>query len=136
MKNNNYIKTKIRQSVWLLMACLCIVFSGAMKKILQLHADQKISMFLHANCDGNHSITQNIKDGHREKHEIQTIVFSENKQFPVPNLNTSFHSCLFQASPMLVNICKWTSAMVSYKSSQAIASGPARVYLLFCRLQV
>src|ERR1035437_3256621 len=117
------------------MACLCVVFSGAVKKVLQLHADKKINLYIHPDINGTRS-SQSINDVHREKHEIQAIVLSEHKQFPTPGFKPPFNFSLFQVSPALLNVYQWTSSMVSYKSHEATASCVVPEFLFLNRLQV
>jgi len=136
MKGNNGIKTTLRQSVWLLMACLCIVFSGAMKKILQLRADQKISAITGICNDGARSVTQNIKDGHREKHEIPVVTFSQNKQSPVPGTDNYASVSLFNPSIVEFNTRVWVSSYTSYKSSRSNTPGSTPLYLFSHKLLV
>jgi hypothetical protein len=81
MTHKEYKHTKVRQLVWLFIACLCVIFSSAIKKVIQLHADQKISMVVHHELDGSR-LTQNIKDGSREKHEFQALVVLTHVQSP------------------------------------------------------
>ena len=130
------MKIKLRQSVWLLLALFCVVFSGAIKKVLQLHADQKIGMLVHRDSDRSRLLTQNIKDGSREKHEIQVLVASDHKQVPSPVLVPLFYTSILRASTSQLNLYRWVSSSTSYKKHESIASGPVPVYLLLRKLQV
>jgi hypothetical protein len=122
--------------MWLLMACFCVLFSGAIKKVLQLRADQKISMLIHCDNEGVRPISQNIKDGCREKHEVQALVASDNKQFPAPAFIPTFHLALLQASPEEIRLYAGISSCISYTHQQATAPGSVPVYLLSRKLQV
>ncbi len=136
MQHKNYIKIKLRQSVWLLLAFFCVVFSGAIKKVLQLHADQKISMLVHRDNDGSRLLTQNIKDGSREKHEIQVLVASDHKQIPARDFVPLFHTSILQVFSTRLNLYRWIASRTSYNNHESIASGPVAVYLLLRKLQV
>jgi hypothetical protein len=136
LQRKNHIKIKLRQYLWMLMACLCVVFSSAVKKVLQLYADQKISTLAHGDNDGFRLISQNIKDGCREKHEVPVLVASDNKVAPVPGFIPSMHIAYLQASPSQLGLYTWASSRISYMGHLAVASGSIPVYLRSRRLQV
>ena len=136
MQKINYIRTKLKQSVWLLMACFCVVFSGAVKKIMQMHAEQQLSAQLHTEYDASRALTQNIKDSHREKHEIQGIVLVGCSQIRGQGFDRTLHLPFLQTSGVFLSLHQWASSWVSYRDHEAISSGPTPIFLLLRRLQV
>ena len=106
-----------------------------MKKVIQLHADQKISMIIHTDINGNRA-SQNIRDGHREKHEIQPLVLSEKRQFPGPRVHPALQSLVIQFTPEWSTAFAWRTVSVSYESKKGILPNPVPVYLLSHRFLV
>ena len=136
MQHQNYMKTKLKQFVWLLMACFCVIFSSAIKKVLQLHADQKVSKIVHRDIDGSRLLTQNIKDGSREKHEIQALVLSDNKQIPVPGFNPPSHLLVFQTGSVQLSLYRPVTSYVGDRHHEVSGANSVPLYLRSCRLQV
>jgi len=103
-----------------------------------MRADQKISVFIHTDNDvpGNTTQNQNIKDGYREKHEVQTIVLSNHKQSPSRNFDPSIQSFAFYESRTFLSLHKRISSIISYKDHAAIAYSNSSDLLLFHRLNV
>ena len=94
-------------------------------------------MLVHkGDSDGSRLLTQNIKDGSREKHEIQVLVASDHKQIPAPGFVPLFYTSILQASIIRLDLYRWVASYTSYKNHQSIASGPVPVYLLLRKLQV
>lgn len=133
----NKIKTKSRQLAWLLLALFCVVFSSAIKKVILLHADQKISLLTHnREGDGSRLLTQNIKDGSREKHEIQTFASPVKLQNPSPGFVPSFFSLVQESSKMKLKLTTQFSSSILYINRVAGSCIRIPEYLFIHRLQV
>lgn len=135
MNKDNNIKIKLRQSLWLMMACFCVVFSGAVKKVLQLRADEKISLIIPINNSGARSC-QNLKDGHRERHEVQELVPSVHKKSEIPghDLTPCFYSSIDTRSPHAANYV--TARGNTYAVGNNANQRSIPTYLFIHRLQV
>ena len=131
-QHDNKIKRKSKQLLWLLMALFCVVFSGAIKKVIQLHADHKMSLHVHRDVDGSRPPTQNIKDGPREKHEIQVLVSSVRQASPLRFFPSS-NSVALNVSSELLNLYTWISCRNSYNNRKLAASGIPLPLYIFAR---
>ena len=134
--NKNKIKTRSRQLVWLFMALFCVVFSSAVKKIIQIRADQKVSLLTHRGIEGPRSLTQNIKDGSREKHEIQSLVPSARIPNALPGFVPSFVSLLQRALEIQLKLATHHSSGTQYNNRVAFAYIQFPDYLFIHKLQV
>ena len=135
-QRENKIKRGSRQLVWLLLALFCIVFSSAVKKVIQLHADQKISLLTHREGEGSRLLTQNIKDGSREKHEIQALVSHVKLQSPLPGFVPSFLSLVQRSRQMQLKSATQFSSSMQYINREAGVCIQIPEYLFIHRLQV
>jgi len=118
------------------MACFCIVFSGAIKKVLQLHAYQKIGMIIHTDYEGRTHSPQNLRDGYREKHEVQILELTDKKQVPVPGSNPSPDLLLSQSLSVAYSLYSYNCFPQDDNKNTTTVSNSIPVYLLFHRLQV
>ncbi len=79
MNRNYHIKEQLRQSIWMLMAVFCVLFTGAIKKGIQFRADHDATGKTALKRDA-----QLIRTGYREKHEQQTLVVTQKKHKATP----------------------------------------------------
>ena len=135
MKNGTSVKTKLRQSFWLLVACFCVVFSGAIKKVIQIHADQKIGLIIHIVNNATRP-SQNIKDGHRERHEVQQLVLTEHKRPGRPGFDPLFHLSATHPFTWCPDCSKSFSTTANSVNFRHCASGSVPAYLFIHRWQV
>jgi len=127
------IKRKSKQLLWLLMALFCVVFSSAIKKVIQLRADQKLSLHMHHDTDGSRLLTQNIKDGSREKHEIQAMVSPAKQTTPLPGFVPSFYALICNAFTEQLDLFTRISSRNSYNNRVVAASGSSLPLYIFTR---
>jgi len=137
LKNKKPISKKMHRASWVFLAFFCLFFSGPIKKVIQFYADQKLSQIIPINTELSRSSSQVLRDGYREKHEMQDVVIAEHSQLPAPYLHSSAHlSPTIQVSSVIADIQKCNSSFISYKSHEAVSPPCVPDYLLFHRLNV
>ena len=134
MENKRNIKTNINRAVWLVMAVLCIVFSSAFKRLIQLRADEKSGIA--NNFTSTRSLSQNIKDGHRERHEYQAIVQNDKQPSPLPSLHPASHLVYLIASRGFSVLYKANASRIRCNDLQPVFYGSLPLFLQFRKLEI
>jgi len=129
VKKNNQNSLLLKQPLWLLMAVLCIVFSSASKRLIEVRAEQRFSH----NSSASPATSKKIKDGSRDKRQfLQTFIQSEK------NADSSIPEFLFFLSALvfLSFISSGVYNPVSFTKQPVISSGAIPLYLQVRKLQV
>jgi hypothetical protein len=135
VKRTNQIKNKFWQSLWIVMACFCVVFSGAVKKVIQQNADHQISLIIHIDNSGPR-LSQNIKDGHRERHEVEQLVVAEHKRPDSHGSDPLFPMSAMHPFMVCPDPGKSAAVQVNTVNFQHEAAGSVPAYLFIHRWQV
>ena len=134
MSSKQHIKSGIVQGVWLMMAVFCIVFSSAFKRLVQLRADEKAGVVNKVAL--SRSLTQSLKDGHREKHEYQIGIAREAGQSPVPGRHPSMAQLHAQVSNGYSGIINSFYARLVFNEPRPVYPSALPLYLRFRNLTI
>jgi hypothetical protein len=126
------IKTK--RAVWLAVAFLCIVCSGAIKKLIQLNADKRSGIIY--DLTTAKSLSQNIKDGHRERHEYQSPVVQEHKRQPLPGGSPFFDLPSIHSYRLLLSFSVTNASLSRRGNARTPFVCPLPLYLRFRNLEI
>ena len=128
MKNNKFINALLRRPFWILMAVLCIVFSSASKRLIEL----KMAPYFTA----SQALSKKLKDGSRDKREFLKSFIQSEKQ----NADSSIPELLFLCDALFAFAiiffgCR-NSGQKGFTGLSFVSISSPRLYLNQHRLQV
>lgn len=128
MANSNSKQIGLKGYTWLFTAVLCIVFSSASKKLIELKVTP-------ANYSSSHVFSKKIKDGSRDKRQyLNAIIHTDNQQSPDNNFSVLFFLSSFITLALLYIYTGNLHQVILIQ--QPVISGGRRLYLRHSRLQV
>jgi hypothetical protein len=128
VQNNNYIATALKRHFWVLMAVLCIVFSSASKRLIEMKMAPYYTVY--------QALGKKIKDGCRDKRDS----FKFFKQADSKRADTNNPEFLFFLSALAAFVIMLSSGRFFYQKSftghSFIVTGSLPLFLRTHRLQV